>query len=306
MKNIKNNKDQKMEKKDFQCSISANINAREAIKRISNIPEWWGVSFNGSSEKQNDKFIVKMSGDSYFNFTVAELIPGKRVSWLVTDCNMPWYSDKKEWANTKLIFNLSGNNGVTTLNFIHKGLSPEVECYKDCETGWTHWITKSLLSYFTTGKGETKNKSYTATIEFVKSPEDVFKLINSIPKWWIRIADGRYTEFEGQSANLNDEFVLRHGENHYSKQKLIEIIPDKKIVWFVTDSKLNWIENDKHEWTGTKMIFEISSQGDKTVLNFTHQGLVPEKECYRHSVQFWNMILKEWLFNFIADNKDRF
>jgi Activator of Hsp90 ATPase homolog 1-like protein len=142
-----------MEKKNFQANVFAKISADEAIKRISNIPGWWGVTFSGSTEKQNDKFEVKMTGDSFFNFTVAELIPGKKVVWLVTDCNMPWYSNKKEWTNTKLIFDISENNGVTTLNFTHEGLTPDVECYLDCENGWTHWIRTSLLSYFTTGQG---------------------------------------------------------------------------------------------------------------------------------------------------------
>ena len=138
---------------DFNSSISAKISAGEAIKKIGNVPEWWGVTFTGSTEKQGDKFVVKMTGDSYFNFTVAELIPGKRVAWLVTDCNMPWYSDKKEWTNTRLIFDLKEKNGVTEVNFKHEGLTPKVECYKDCESGWTHWIKTSLFSYLTTGKG---------------------------------------------------------------------------------------------------------------------------------------------------------
>ncbi|MHB8206558.1 SRPBCC family protein [Mucilaginibacter sp.] len=142
-----------MENNDFDISISAKISAGEAIKKINNVPAWWGVTFSGSSEKQDDKFIIKMGGESFFNFTVAELIPGKKVVWLVTDCNMPWYADKKEWANTRLIFDLTENNGVTDLNFKHEGLTPEVECYKDCAPGWTHWIKTSLLSYFTTGKG---------------------------------------------------------------------------------------------------------------------------------------------------------
>ena len=145
-----------MNKSDFNCSIAAKISASEAIKKISNVPEWWGITFTGSSEKQYDKFTVKMGGDSFFNFTVTELIPGKKVVWLVTDCNMPWYSDKKEWTNTELIFDLNENNGETTLTFTHKGLTPDVECYKDCKPGWTHWITTSLFSYFTTGKGDFK------------------------------------------------------------------------------------------------------------------------------------------------------
>jgi hypothetical protein len=142
-----------MEKNDFNSSISANISADEATKKISNVPGWWGITFSGSSEKQNDQFVVKMGGDSFFDFTVTELIPGKRVVWLITDCNMPWYANKKEWANTKIIFDVTESEGVATVNFMHEGLTPEVECYKDCAPGWTHWIKTSLLSYFTTGEG---------------------------------------------------------------------------------------------------------------------------------------------------------
>jgi hypothetical protein len=80
-------------------------------------------------------------------------VPDKKVVWLVTDCNMPWYNDKKEWANTRMIFDLNEKNGITELTFTHEGLTPEVECYNDCAPGWTHWIKTSLFSYFTTGKG---------------------------------------------------------------------------------------------------------------------------------------------------------
>ena len=142
-----------MEKNNFSSSISVKISAHEAIKKISNVPEWWGITFTGSAEKQNDKFMVKMGGESFFNFTVAELVPGKRLVWLVTDCHMPWYSDKTEWTDTKLIFDLNEHNGETELTFTHDGLTPDVECYNDCVPGWTHWIKTSLFSYLTTGKG---------------------------------------------------------------------------------------------------------------------------------------------------------
>jgi hypothetical protein len=142
-----------MEKNNFSSTISAPISAAEAMKKISNVPEWWGVTFTGRAEKQDDTFTIKMGGDSFFNLTVTELIPGKRVVWLVTDCNMPWYADKKEWANNKLIFDLNEHDGVTELKFTHEGLTPDVECYNDCEPGWTHWIKTSLFSYLTTGKG---------------------------------------------------------------------------------------------------------------------------------------------------------
>lgn len=142
-----------MKKNDFNCSFTAKIDAEVAIKKISNVPGWWGVGFEGNSQNQNDKFVVKMGGDSFFNFTVSEIIPGKKIIWSITDCNMPWYADKKEWANTRLIFDINENNGESELNFTHEGLTPEVECYNDCAPGWTHWINTSLHSYFTTGEG---------------------------------------------------------------------------------------------------------------------------------------------------------
>ncbi|HEY8783280.1 MAG TPA: SRPBCC domain-containing protein [Mucilaginibacter sp.] len=139
-------------------------------------------------------------------------------------------------------------------------------------------------------------KSYSTSVEVTSTPKDVFNHINDVSKWWTK-------EFEGKSSNLNDEFILRHGNNHYSKHKLIEVIPNKKVVWLVTDSKLKWIKENKEEWTGTKMIFEIVPKGEKTTLIFTHEGLVPQLECYDHCVHFWDMVIKEWLFNFITNGK---
>jgi hypothetical protein len=145
-----------MEKQDFNCSIMVRLSAEEVLKKLSQVPDWWGVTFTGSAENQNDEFVIKMGGDSFFNFTVTELVPGKKAVWLVTDCYMPWYEDKTEWTDTRLIFELDENNDVTTLKFTHEGLTPDVACYKDCKPGWTHWITTSLFSYLTTGKGDFK------------------------------------------------------------------------------------------------------------------------------------------------------
>jgi len=67
---------------------------------------------------------------------------------------MPWYHDKKEWSGTRMIFDLAETDGETQVTFTHEGLTPESECYKDCQPGWTHWIKNSLFAYLTTGKGD--------------------------------------------------------------------------------------------------------------------------------------------------------
>jgi len=146
-----------------------------------------------------------------------------------------------------------------------------------------------------------ENKDFKATIEVSKSPQDVFnRITNDVAKWW----GGK--DLEGSSKKLNDEFIIHHPGAHYSKQKLIEVIPDRKVVWLVTESKLDWLKKDRQEWTNTKMIFEITPEGDKTVLHFTHEGLAPTKECYVMCEQGWSTVIKDYLFNYITYAKPHF
>jgi uncharacterized protein YndB with AHSA1/START domain len=143
--------------------------------------------------------------------------------------------------------------------------------------------------------------NYTTTIEIVKFPEDVFKAITTdVSKWW------GGNDLKGNSTKLNDEFVIHHPGAHYSKQKLVELVPDKKIVWLVTDSKLDWLQKNQQEWTNTKMIFEITTKNNNTVLHFTHEGLVREMECYEMCSGGWKMVITDWLFDFINDGKIHF
>jgi hypothetical protein len=140
------------------------------------------------------------------------------------------------------------------------------------------------------------NQSYSATIEVVQPAGAVFNYIIEVPKWWTK-------DFDGDNKKLNDEFVICHPGQHYSKQQVIELVLGKKIVWLVTGSKMNWLEKDQEEWTNTKMIFELSTEGDKTLVRFTHHGLSPEKECYDRCSQGWDLVIKDFLFNFITAGK---
>ncbi len=144
------------------------------------------------------------------------------------------------------------------------------------------------------------DQSYTATIEVPKAPHHVFECICDTSKWW----GGK--DLQGSTSRLNDEFTITHGDVHYSKQRVIEVVPDRRIVWLITESRLAWLEGDKHEWTNTRLIFEIAPRGDKSVLRFTHDGLVPEKECYGRCTQEGWRVIVEWLFRFITEGVPHF
>ena len=139
-----------------------------------------------------------------------------------------------------------------------------------------------------------KKKDFQATIVLEKSSRDVFKTItDDVAKWW----GGK--DLEGSTTKLNDEFVIHHPGAHYSKQKLVEVIPGKKVVWVTTESIR---KTDNYDWTGTKFIFELTPKGDNTLLKFIYDGVVLENESDR-LVQICDMTIKEIFYNFITYGK---
>ena len=141
-------------------------------------------------------------------------------------------------------------------------------------------------------------KSFITTVTFEKSPQEIFEhLTRNVVKWW----GGK--DLKGNTVALNDEFTIHHPGTHFSRQKVVELIPDKKVVWLVTESEFSWLEGNKSEWTNTKMIFELSADGNKTILQFTHEGLVPGLECYERISEGWNIVIKSWLFKFVNTSK---
>jgi hypothetical protein len=140
-----------------------------------------------------------------------------------------------------------------------------------------------------------KNQDYSVSITVNATTQEAFKRINSVTKWWTE-------NLKGSSEKLNDEFTVRFGDVHMSKQKLVEIIPDKKVVWLVTDSRLNFIK-DKQEWNGTKISFEISEKNNKTQVRFTHHGLIPEIECFDACSNAWGDYITNSLRKLINTGK---
>lgn len=136
---------------------------------------------------------------------------------------------------------------------------------------------------------------YSTTLLVDQAPEEVFKAINNVPAWW-------NPDMKGKSEKLNDEFEVQFGDMHYSKQRLTEVVPNKKVVWLVTDSSLSFLEN-KSEWTGTKISFEISSQNGRTKLTLTHTGLVPTAECYNACSPAWTQYMQNSLYYLITKGK---
>jgi len=142
----------KMTEKDYTATISAPIKASEAIERISRVADWWTKGFTGASRKPGDTFTVRF-GETSVDFRVTEVIPGRRIVWQVTDCNLHFIPDKKEWMNTSIVWDLSSGEDGTRVRMTHVGLVPEQECYELCEGGWNFYVKESLLKLLTEDSG---------------------------------------------------------------------------------------------------------------------------------------------------------
>jgi hypothetical protein len=125
-----------------------------------------------------------------------------------------------------------------------------------------------------------------------QSPKEVFRAVTNVRGWWSE-------EIEGGTEKLNDVFDYHFEDIHLCKIKLIEVAPDKQVVWLVLDNYFKFTK-DKTEWIGTKVIFDISQKDGKTELRMTHQGLVPEYECFEICHDAWTNYIQNSLRNLIV------
>ena len=138
-------------------------------------------------------------------------------------------------------------------------------------------------------------KDYHTSIMVHATAQEAFDAINNVRGWWTE-------NLEGHSEKLNDEFTVRFGDVHVSTQKLVEFIPKKKVVWLVTDSRLNFIQK-KDEWTNTSIVFELSERDSQTQVDFTHAGLVPSIECFDACSNAWGDYINNSLRNLVNTGK---
>jgi hypothetical protein len=146
-------------------------------------------------------------------------------------------------------------------------------------------------------KNMTMEKDYTASILVDQAPETAFNAIKNFRAWWSQ-------DIEGNTDQLNETFFYHYKEVHLSKIKLIEIVPNKKLVYQVVDNKFNFVK-DTTEWINTKLVFEIAREGDQTKVKFTHEGLVPEYECYKICEDAWTSYIRGSLQSLITTGKGK-
>jgi hypothetical protein len=294
---------------NYTTSILVDNSAQEVFNAITNVRGWWSEEIDGLTDKLDAEWEYHYQDVHRCKMKIIELTPYQKIIWLVLDNHFSFTKDKEEWKGNKIVFEITEKGSKTQLQVTQIGLTPENECYDICENAWNTYIQKSLYSLITTGVGQPNGKdnpqtedekslgltNFTTTIFVNQTPKEVFTAINNVRGWW-------QGEIEGDTDKLDKEFNYRMADVHFSKQKVIELKPNEKVGWLVTDSRLSFT-TDQSEWTGTKISFEIGEINNKTQVRFTHFGLTPEFECYGGCSSAWEQLIQESLHSLITTGK---
>ncbi len=128
-------------------------------------------------------------------------------------------------------------------------------------------------------------QDYRRRIKTPATAKEAFAKISQVPWWWSK-------DFEGSSSKPGDVFTVRFKNGARYTIRISQFIPDKKIIWDVIDADQTWHE-DRDEWNGTKMIWEISPEMNGSTVTMTHQGLLPNLECYEKCTKGWDYLLNQ-------------
>jgi uncharacterized protein YndB with AHSA1/START domain len=139
------------------------------------------------------------------------------------------------------------------------------------------------------------HQDFTATITVDQTPEEAIEAIRNIRGWWSE-------QIEGRTDEVGDEFIYRYEDVHSCKMKLVEVVPQEKVAWTVLENYFKFTK-DKTEWQGTKIVFDITKKDGKTEIRFTHEGLVPEYECFEICSKAWGSYINDSLRSLITKGK---
>ena len=122
------------------------------------ISDWWSSEFEGSALHPGDVFTVRF-GSTFKTMRIEEANPCRKVVWLCTNQRIDMPEGMKplvnpaEWVGQKIHWEILAAEDGSVLKFFHEGLTPEVECWAVCESGWDQTLD-SLVKLLDCGTGQ--------------------------------------------------------------------------------------------------------------------------------------------------------
>ena len=147
-----------MSDRNYSISFAVDQSPEQVFNAVNNVRGWWSEEIKGGTDKLGDEFTYRYKAVHHCKMKIIEVIPHKKVVWLVVDNYFNFTEDKGEWKDTRIIFEISEKGDKSEIRFTHLGLVPEYECFNVCSNAWGSYINGSLRSLITTGKGQPNQK----------------------------------------------------------------------------------------------------------------------------------------------------
>lgn len=143
-----------MSEQSFTTTFSVDRTPKEVFDAITDVRGWWSEDIDGATAGLGDEFTYRNEGVHHCTMRVTEVVPERKVSWLVLDNYFDFTQDKTEWDDTSVSFEIFERDGRTEVRFTHLGLVPGYECFDVCSNAWGFYVNGSLRSLITTGEGQ--------------------------------------------------------------------------------------------------------------------------------------------------------
>jgi len=134
---------------------------------------------------------------------------------------------------------------------------------------------------------------YHVQLKVDTTSEQAIKAISNVQSWWAQTVDG-------SAKKQGDQFTVYFGKTWGKFQ--VSALDRDVMVWVVMDCHLDLLHNTK-EWNSTRIVFRLGSEGTQTVIDITHEGLTPEKECFKDCTNGWNFYFRESLQGYLEKEK---
>lgn len=135
--------------KQFEIAAPPDV-VNDALR--TKIPQWWSRQYSGAAARVGEEFTVRFDG-TFKTLRVTEASENK-TCWFFVDTYIDADSltRRDELKGSTVEWSVAPRGDATEVTIVHKGLSPQVECYALCAPGWDYF-GESLKALAETGNG---------------------------------------------------------------------------------------------------------------------------------------------------------
>lgn len=112
----------------------------------------------------------------------------------------------------------------------------------------------------------------------IKKVYDAITSLKGLSSWWTKT-----TGKTGPGEKLNFHFGVPDTDEHIIEMTIIELIPDKKVVWRCTAKE--------GEWKDTIISYDLIEKNEQVFINFAHSNWAEQSDLCSHCNTKWAVFL---------------